>query len=195
MAEREPPEMPLWMKNLSEGIAWGIEEFLMVSRYLLVLMYCSLMFLICRLIADFYKLLIGTAQVSKLTEDTFQALDLLDITMVANLIWFISAGSYYVFVRPYPGKVNKRLPRSLAHISTGILKEKMAGSILSVSSVYLLQIFLSIPISTEPVDVTKIAMMVAICLVFVIILVAFNFTNSAAHLNHPENTVSVKSEG
>ena len=163
----------------------AIEWFILLSRYLLVPLYCALMFEIVKIIGHFWGVLTGGGS-ADLIENILQFLELLDVTMIANLIWLISAGSYYVFVHPYPDLHERRKPRSLAHISTGILKEKMAGSIVGVSSVYLLQVFLNLSTSKEPVDVARMGAMIAIHLVFIGGLIAFNHANKADHLTHPE---------
>jgi uncharacterized membrane protein YqhA len=90
-----------------------------------------------------------------------------------------------VFVATYrPNEPVTSGPRSLAHISTGILKEKMAGSIVGVSSVNLLTVFLHIPLEQGPTDWSKIGALVTIHAVFIAGLLAFNHTNGADHLIH-----------
>lgn len=165
-----------------------IEGFILFSRYLLVPLYCALVFVIFKIGYDFFMVLIGSDEESRLVAHTIQALELLDITMIANLIWLISAGSYYVFVdNYYPRTSGMRRPRSLVHISSGVLKEKMAGSLIGVSSVHLLQTFLNISTSHEAADVTKVCVLVGIHLVFIFGLLAFNYSNASDHHNnHPE---------
>lgn len=73
-------------------------------------------------------------------------LGLLDRMMVANVIFFIIAGSYLVYVKPkFHERVVKRhldRPQALQHLSPGGLKEKMAASLIGVSSVNLLTVLL-----------------------------------------------------
>ena len=79
-------------------VAHSIESAILTSRYLLVPLFLALLFRILTIIEDFYRVLIGQVQAEALNEHTLIVLQLLDITMVANLIWLISAGSYYVFI-------------------------------------------------------------------------------------------------
>jgi uncharacterized protein (TIGR00645 family) len=121
-----------------------------------------------------------------LVEHILRALDLLDYTMIANLIWFISAGSYYVFLHPYPSPTDTLKPRSLAHISTGVLKEKMAGSVVGISSIGLLDVFMHIVATHGAVDMQKVIAMLAIHVAIIAGFLAFNYANQADHHKHPE---------
>jgi uncharacterized protein (TIGR00645 family) len=178
--------MPEWLRYVLSHLESFIEDCILVSRYLLLPLYLALMGDIAIIGLDFFRVLTATSNETDLTAHTMQALKLLDFTMIANLIWFISAGSHYVFVHPYPDSSNKKKPRSLAHISTGILKEKMAGSIVGVSSVLLLQWFLDLAQKTDLSSIEKVAMAVVLHVAFIAGLLAFNYTNKADHHAHSQ---------
>ncbi len=172
-------------QNLWERSKGWTEEFILKSRFLLVPFCCALLFEILTIGIDFFKVLSGVDQPADLTRHTLQALELLDIMMIVNLIWLISAGTYYVFVdNNYPNVSGKRRPQCLVHVSAGILKEKMAGSLIGVSSVYLLKIFLEIYTSSEKVDWAKIGVLLAVYAAFIIGFLAFSHSNSADHHKH-----------
>jgi len=127
---------------------------------------------------DFLKVMVGLSDQIVLSEHIIRSLELLDITMVANLIWYVSAGSYYVFVHPHSEHPDdKSRPRSLLHISSGLLKEKMAGSLIGVSSVHLLQVFLNMYMDNKPIDIPKLSVMLAIHMTFIVGLLVFNYCN------------------
>lgn len=63
-------------------------------------------------------------------------LEMVDVTMVANLVKMIITGSYNSFVSKEHGAPNE-------NISSGMLKVKMSTSIIGVSSIHLLQTFVS----------------------------------------------------
>ncbi len=173
--------------SLGQQIGTFIEWSILKSRYLLAPLIFALLVVILTITVDFMKVLMGMTEASQLNEHTVQALELLDITMIANLIWLISAGTYYVFIdNHYPGTSGQPRPRCLTHISTGILKEKMAGSLIGVSSVHLLQLFLHMSESHEAVDWHKLGGLIAIHLLFIIGLLAFNRANSADHHINPQ---------
>jgi uncharacterized protein (TIGR00645 family) len=152
-----------------------LQDILLYGRYLLYPMYAVLLYGICLISIDFVKDVFGYP--IDLNAHIMQILGWLDIAMVANLVWYVSAGSYYVFVHEYEGEHlnmhNK--PRVLLHLSSGLLKEKMAGSLIGVSSVHLLQYFLSL--GKNDWNWPEIAAMGFIHVLFIVGLVAFNHTN------------------
>lgn len=177
------------MRKMSKWLGHQIERFILGSRYLLVPLLCALLWVILLITLDFIKVIVGMSNESQLNTHTIQALQLLDITMIANLIWLISAGSYYVFVDD--GSSTHLRPRCLTHVSAGLLKEKMAGSLIGVSSVYLLQAFLRM--ENGPVDWRLIGALLAIHGMFIIGLLAFARVNEADHHDHspdPHPTVA-----
>lgn len=174
--------VPPWVGGL-------VEEFVLRSRYLLIPLYCFLVFEIAVIGIDFIQVLAGTIDAHALTEHTLRTLNLLDITMIANLIWLISAGSYLVFVDTnYPDAEKRPRPRALTHVSAGLLKEKMAGSLIGVSSVHLLQSFLHISTSHDTVNWNNMLWMCIIHIMFILGLVAFAWVNGLPHHQHKEST-------
>ena len=171
-----------------------IENVILLSRYLLVPLYFGILYEILSITFDFFHVLLGSTESLNLNQHMLEILELVDITMIANLVWLISAGSYYVFVHPYPSVSLKKRPRSLAHVSTGILKEKMAGSLIGVSSVHLLQTFLEISESTAPVNLSVVGVLIAIHLMFIFGLLAFNYANAADHHQHTSEKETTNAE-
>jgi uncharacterized protein (TIGR00645 family) len=181
------PAFLTWYRNLCDRSADLIEEIILKSRYLLVPFYLVLLFDILTIMIDFIKMMVGTIETAILMQHTLQALELLDITMMANLIWLISAGSYYVFVdNSYPDRLRFRRPRCLTHVSAGILKEKMAGSIVGISSVYLLELFMHLAIANEEIRWEQMGGLLALHLVFILGYLAFNRANGADHHMHDD---------
>lgn len=84
-------------------------------------------------------------------------LELVDITMIANLIKMIIVGSYTSFV-------NKSTRADSEHLSSGMLKVKMATSLVGVSSIHLLQAF----INNANVSFNVIAKLLAIHMTFLV---------------------------
>ena len=62
-------------------------------------------------------------------------LGLIDITMIANLVRTIIGGSYYSFV--------EKIDSSSENISSGYLKVKIGMSLIGISSIHLLQVFIN----------------------------------------------------
>jgi uncharacterized protein (TIGR00645 family) len=71
------------------------------------------------------------------SEMMLAVLGVIDIAMIANLMKMIIAGSYQTFVEKVPDASSEK------HISSGMLKIKMGGSIVGVSSIHLLKAFIN----------------------------------------------------
>lgn len=68
-------------------------------------------------------------------------LQLVDIVMVANLIKMVITGSYQVFV--------DRVKENTERVSSGVLKVKMGTSLIGITSIHLLQVFIRPPESNR----------------------------------------------
>lgn len=114
----------------------AIEFVVFRSRWLLI---GSIFKLIVTLVILVYKVV---AQHDLSTQDIVQVLQDVDIVMLANLVKSIITGSYNSFVDKEHGYKEER-------VSSGILKVKMGSSLIGISSIYLLKIFLSVDKSTQ----------------------------------------------
>jgi len=88
---------------------------------------------------------------------TISILALLDNGMVANVVYLITAGSYLVYVKDtlhdsvFLSKAMR--PLALRHVTPGSLKEKMASSLVGVSSVYIATLLISDSVTDMPMNV------------------------------------------
>ncbi len=71
-------------------------------------------------------------------------LTLVDITMVANLLVMVIIGGYSTFVSRLNIEAHEDKPEWLQKIDAGSLKVKLAGSLVGVSGIHLLQTFINI---------------------------------------------------
>jgi uncharacterized protein (TIGR00645 family) len=76
------------------------------------------------------------------SELIISVLTLCDIVMIANLIIMIALGSYHVFIRQISMPKEEK-PSWLVRISSGLLKIKMATSLIGISSIHLLKDFIN----------------------------------------------------
>ena len=67
-------------------------------------------------------------------------LTIIDVVMVANLIKMIVTGSYQSFV--------DKVPENTEKVSSGLLKVKMGTSLVGITSIHLLQVFIKPPENT-----------------------------------------------
>ena len=71
-------------------------------------------------------------------------LTLVDITMVANLLVMVIIGGYSTFVSKMNIGSHEDKPEWLEKVDAGTLKVKLAASLVGVSGIHLLQIFINI---------------------------------------------------
>jgi uncharacterized protein (TIGR00645 family) len=168
-----------------------VELILLRARYILSLFYIGLIVCILRMLVNFTLVGAGFNPFEPVMTTTITSLTLLDITMTANLVWLISAGSYYVFTAAGKSTPIHLRPQCLQHVSSGLLKEKMAGSLIGISSVDLLTIFLHLGHKLEEgskveLNALAIYIMMGIHVAFILALWVFNRANAADHHDHSD---------
>ena len=125
--EEKESQAILIARNLVFGSKWILVPFyvgLVVAQVLYAVKYVMIVFHNC---LDFYNF--GE------TEMMLMMLSLIDMVMIANLVRTIVAGSYHAFI-------DKNGPIT-EHISSGYLKVKMGMSLIGISTIHLLQIFIN----------------------------------------------------
>ncbi len=165
---------------MSNKIESALEKLIFASRWLQAPLYAGL---IVGAGLYTYKFLVELIhlcrEIDHITEAALMlgVLTLVDITMVANLIIMVIIGGYATFVSKLDldKKVDK--PDWLNKIDAGTLKVKLAGSLVGVSGIHLLQIF----INMEQKDHTDVMWQIIIHVVFLISSVALAHTENLLH--------------
>lgn len=159
-------------KRLEAGIEWSI----FASRWLLAPIYLGLIVgQICFSITFFEGLwhlvhgVTGGVEGVRFTErEAITAvLTLLDMIMVANLVIMVLIGGYATFVSKLDLDGEKDRPDWLDHIDPGTLKTKLAGALVSISGIHLLQTFNDLTKPGYVLDNDKIAWQVGIHVAFI----------------------------
>lgn len=127
----------------------AIEAIIFDMRWMLVISYIALGTLTAAYLGRLvYESAKGAWDIvtGKVEDGVLVVLSGLDAVMVANVAYLILAGSYIVFVK---GKISDRVfqtveerPPAFQHLTPNSLKKKMAGSLIGVSSVDLIQVLL-----------------------------------------------------
>ena len=68
---------------------------------------------------------------------------LFDVVMVANLLFSVIIGGYEIFVSKLRTRGHPDQPEWLSHVNASVLKVKLAMSIISISSIHMLQTFVN----------------------------------------------------
>lgn len=109
-----------------------IELFIFSSKWLLIPFYIKLFWTLLLLLYAF----VLHGHISN--EHLMATLEAVDVVMIANLVKMIITGSYNSFV-------SKSHDEDTEKVGSGLLKVKMATSIMGVSSIHMLQTFISAP--------------------------------------------------
>ncbi|SFC90979.1 TIGR00645 family protein [Devosia psychrophila] len=126
-----------------------VESVILASRWLLVVFYIGLGLALALYAVSFgFKLwdfashLIGLDE----TETILKILGLIDAALIASLVVMVIISGYENFVSRFD---NEDDVRWLGQIDAGSLKIKVASTIVAISSIHLLQIFLNVPKYTD----------------------------------------------
>jgi len=102
---------------------------------------------------------------AKSTETILDALSLIDITLVGNLVLIVVFSGYENFVSRIDTSSNPTWPIWITKIDFAGLKQKLLASIVAISAIHVLEAFLNID---KSFDATRMTWLVAVHLVFVI---------------------------
>lgn len=128
------------MNKVEKSVEW----FIFNSRWLQAPIFIGLIAAQLLYSWHFVKEIIHLYMISAtLTESHFMLsiLGLIDVMMVANLITMVIIGGWTTFVSRLELDDNPDKPRWLGHIDPGTLKTKLAGALIGISGIHLLQTF------------------------------------------------------
>ena len=128
----------------------AIESIILASRWLLVVFYLGLGLALAIYAVSFGKKLIEFVSTVHDLDDTdtiLKVLGLIDAALVASLVVMVIISGYENFVSRFDEQSDK--VHWLGTIDVGSLKIKVASTIVAISSIHLLQIFLN-HASTRP---------------------------------------------
>jgi len=149
-----------------------VERIILAGRWVLVVFYLGLAAaLVVYAISFFFKFLKVAGSVMTMGEaDMILAmLGLIDAALVASLVVMVMISGYENFVSRFDeadGEVS-----FLGKLDSGSLKIKVASSIVAISSIHLLQVFLN----ADQYDTAKLILMTGIHLAFVVSALMLGF--------------------
>lgn len=162
-----------------EKLLAGFGALLYQMRFTMLFFYVGLVGIIFGILGKFmletYKLM------NTLLFDDLQKIDLIikvlelvDMTMVAQLVWVVALAGVSLFVttRHFDDKDIKK-PDWLDHVNTYNLKLKLAFAIISISGVHALRTYLSGDLSLESIQI--VTMVVVIHFTFVLSAIGISF--------------------
>ncbi len=172
------------MRNIQKNIEHLLEAIIFGSRWLQAPLYLGLIvagiLYSYKFLIELFHLCVNINSISE-SEVMLVILTLVDITMVANLLAMVIIGGYETFVSKLNISNHEDKPEWLQSIDAGTLKVKLAVSLVGVSGIHLLKVFINI----EHQDLQQVMWQIIIHLVFVISAIALAFTDSIVHDKHP----------
>jgi uncharacterized protein (TIGR00645 family) len=146
-----------------------LEKIIFASRWVQAPMYAGL-------------ILGGVLYAYKLTESALMlgVLTLVDITMVTNLLIMVIIGGYSTFVSKMDIETHEDRPEWLKKVDAGTLKVKLAGSLVGVSGIHLLQVFINI----ESRNLEYVKWQVIIHVVFLLSSIMLAYSEKLLHQRH-----------
>jgi uncharacterized protein (TIGR00645 family) len=160
-----------------------VEKLLFACRWLLAPLYLGLSLALVALGIKFFQevahSLTGILELAE-TELVLTVLSLIDIVLVGSLIVMVMLAGYENFVSKIDLGGLRELPTWLGKLDSGTLKLKVAASIVAISSIHLLRIFMNA--DATPND--KILWYVVLHLTFVVSAVLLGILDRLAFASH-----------
>ena len=162
----------------------GFEAAIFLSRWLLapflVGLFCSLILLIYRFVADFYALALELPRLAW-HDLAVGVLNLIDVSLVANLLLIVIFSGYDNFIRKIDPADHPDWPAGLIVVDFNALKQKLLGSIVIIAAVDALAWYLDLE---KLADTSKLGWAIAFPLMFVVSMLMLAI---ADRLGHPAN--------
>jgi uncharacterized protein (TIGR00645 family) len=160
-----------------------IERLLYASRWLLAPLYLGLSLALVALGVKFFQEafhVITQALTLSEADLVLTVLAMIDIVLVGSLIVMVMFSGYENFVSRIDHDAGTDAPAWLSKIDSGTLKLKVAASIVAISSIHLLRIFVKV----EQTDNDKIMWYVILHLTFVISAVLLGVLDKLSFAAH-----------
>jgi uncharacterized protein (TIGR00645 family) len=161
----------------------NLERLLFACRWLLAPLYLGLSLALIALAIKFFQEAFHVfAQVMELAEAdlVLTVLAMIDLALVGSLIVMVMFSGYENFVSRIDHDAGTDAPAWLSKIDSGALKLKVAASIVAISSIHLLRIFVKV----EQTDNDKIMWYVILHLTFVVSAVLLGVLDKISFSSH-----------
>jgi uncharacterized protein (TIGR00645 family) len=165
----------------------AIEALIFLSRWLVAPFLIGLIVAVAALLGSFclklYDFVIKV-RTAVPAEMMLGILNLVDLTLIANLIVIVICSSYDNFLAPIDAAKHPGWPEGLVKIGFSGLKQKLLGSIVAISAVNVLEWFMDID---QHVDAQKLAWVVGILIALaatMLIVAIADRVSSSANGNH-----------
>ncbi|MBE9564784.1 MAG: TIGR00645 family protein [Proteobacteria bacterium] len=153
------------------------EKFLYASRWLLAPIYLGLSFGLLLLTLKFFQEIVHILPLVFSTKESdlvLLILSLIDLSLVGGLLVMVMLSGYENFVSSIDIEEGKEKLSWLGKMDAGSLKQKVAASIVAISSIHLLQKFMN----AQSIENDKLMWYVIIHMTFVISAIGMAYVDS-----------------
>ncbi len=123
-----------------------LPRFIFWSRWLQAPLYVGLIVVLAVYVYEFahglLELVKSTGNIENSTSIMLQALNLIDVVMIANLLIMVIVGGYETFVSRLNMQHHTDHPEWLDEVNAGTMKIKLALALITISSIHLLRTFI-----------------------------------------------------
>ncbi|MGC7590233.1 TIGR00645 family protein [Bisgaard Taxon 46] len=185
--EQHTQDTPVKSKSMQHQAPNIISQIIFASRWLQLPIYLGLIIVQGLYAYKFMKSLwelMTNLQTMDANMIMLAVLNLIDVVMIANLLVMVIVGGYEIFVSKLRTKDHPDEPEWLSHVNASVLKVKLSMSIISISSIHLLQTF----VNAANMDEKTMMWQLLLHLGFLISAVAMAYTDkilySTSHKGH-----------
>src|ERR1700751_2362648 len=153
----EQPALSQQPRPAQERVQRAFEYVLFNSRWLMAPFYVGLVVALAVLFLKFLRMLgefILKAPGAKSSETILDALAVIDVTLVGNLLLIVVFSGYENFVSRIDTSGNPSWPVWITKIDFAGLKQKMLASIVAISAIHVLEAFLNIDAAFDATRMT-----------------------------------------
>ncbi|MDD3765116.1 MAG: TIGR00645 family protein [Nevskiales bacterium] len=164
----------------------GIELLLLGSRWLLLPLYLILMAILMVFAVKAGQELVHLfGHVLEITEAELilSVLSLIDMVLVANLLVMVALSGYETFVSRFDTVGEMEKPAWLGKLDPGTVKLKLAASIVAISAIHLLKIYMS----AKAFEPDRLLVMTLVHLAFVVSALLLAMVDKIAFAGHREH--------
>lgn len=111
-------------------------------------------------------------------------LNLIDVVMIANLLVMVIVGGYEIFVSKLHTEGHPDEPEWLSHVNASVLKVKLSLSIISISSIHMLQTFVNADNMAEKTMMWQLFLHLGFLVSALVMAYTDKVLYSTSHTNH-----------
>jgi len=151
----------------------GIGLLLFRSRWLLAPFYIGMVAALVMLLVAFFSELIHVLPGVVRLEDVRSAqvilatLEMIDLSLVGNLVVIVIFSGYENFVSKISTRVDDDRPEWMGTLDFSGLKMKLIASVVAISVIQMLRVFMAMADGDQPLDVPRLRLMLILHLAFV----------------------------